>query len=198
MKENSFIHPVIRSIIIHFTLAYIHPFVDGNGRTARALFYWSMLRNGYWLTEFLSISRIIKKAPSRYAYSFLYTETDDNDLTYFIVHQLDVLHQAITEFREYAEKKVIETETAEELLNRNPKLNTLLNYRQVSLIRHALKHPGYVYSISEYQNSNGIVYETARKDLELLSVKLKLLKKTKSGKAFRYISPEDLKERLES
>lgn len=195
-KENSFIHPVMRSIIIHFLLAYIHPFVDGNGRTARALFYWSMLKNGYWLSEFISISRIIKKAPSKYAYSFLYTETDDNDLTYFIVHQLDVLRQAITEFREYAEKKVIETESAEELLNRNPKINRLLNYRQLSLIRHALKHPGYVYSISEYQNSNGIVYETARKDLELLSVKLKLLKKSKTGRSFRYVSPDDLKEKL--
>jgi Fic family protein len=38
-----FVHPVIRGIILHFWLAYDHPFVDGNGRTARALFYWQML-----------------------------------------------------------------------------------------------------------------------------------------------------------
>ena len=44
-----FIHPAFRAIILHFWLGYDHPFVDGNGRTARALFYWSMLRNGYGL-----------------------------------------------------------------------------------------------------------------------------------------------------
>jgi len=49
-----FIHPVIRAILLHFWLAYDHPFVDGNGRTARALFYWAMLRNKYWLFEFVS------------------------------------------------------------------------------------------------------------------------------------------------
>ena len=54
-----FIHPIIRGIIIHFMIAYMHPFVDGNGRTARALFYWYMLKSGYWLTEYLSISRVI-------------------------------------------------------------------------------------------------------------------------------------------
>lgn len=195
-KDDEYIHPVIRSIVIHFLLAYIHPFVDGNGRTARALFYWSMLKNGYWITEYISISRIIKKAPSKYGYSFLYSETDDNDLTYFIVHQLEVLHRATDEFKEYAEKKAVETKNAEELLNNNLKININLNFRQISLIRHALKHPGYIYTISEYQNSNGVVYETARKDLEFLAEKLKFLIKTKTGKAFRYISPDDLRDRI--
>lgn len=80
-----FIHPVMRAIILHFWLAYDHPFVDGNGRTARALFYWMLLHAKYWLFEFISISHILRKAPIKYARSFLYTETDDNDLTYFIV-----------------------------------------------------------------------------------------------------------------
>ncbi|MCB1083642.1 MAG: Fic family protein, partial [Simkania sp.] len=71
-----FVHPVVRAIILHFWLAYDHPFVDGNGRTARALFYWSMLRQGYWLFEFISISEVILRAPSKYAVSFLQTETD--------------------------------------------------------------------------------------------------------------------------
>lgn len=61
---SGFVHPVLRSIILHFWLAYDHPFIDGNGRTARALFYWSMLHHGYWLCEFISISPIILKAPA--------------------------------------------------------------------------------------------------------------------------------------
>jgi len=54
-------------------------------------FYWSMLHHGYGLFDFLSISRILRKAPGKYARSFLYTETDENDLTYFILHQLDAI-----------------------------------------------------------------------------------------------------------
>ena len=90
---TSFMPPVIRALLVHFGLAYDHPFVDGNGRTARALFYWVMAREGYWLCEYISISRILRKARSTYARSFLYTETDDNDATYFIVDQLAVLTQ---------------------------------------------------------------------------------------------------------
>ena len=61
-SENPFIHPVVQAIILHFLIGYIHPFGDGNGRTARALFYWFMLKNGYWLFEYISISRLLKNA----------------------------------------------------------------------------------------------------------------------------------------
>ena len=57
-------------------LAFIHPFVDGNGRTARSLVYWYMMKKGYWLTEYLSISRIIYRNKAQYEKAFLYTEAD--------------------------------------------------------------------------------------------------------------------------
>jgi Fic family protein len=72
-STDYFIPPVVRAIILHFWLSYNHPFVDGNGRCARALFYWSMLKQGYWLCEYLSISQIIKKGPARYGRAFLYS-----------------------------------------------------------------------------------------------------------------------------
>ncbi len=100
-----FMHPVIKSIFLHFLLSYIHPFVDGNGRAARALFYWSMLKEGYWLTEFISISRILTNAPSKYGMSYLYTETDDNDLSYFIDYQLQVIKRSIEDLHKYIIKK---------------------------------------------------------------------------------------------
>ena len=71
---ENFIHPIIKAIIIHFMLAYIHPFVDGNGRTARSLFYWYMIKKGYWLTEYLSISRVIYKSKASYEKAYIYTE----------------------------------------------------------------------------------------------------------------------------
>ena len=54
-NSGNFMHPLVKAIILHFMIGYIHPFGDGNGRTARAIFYWFMLRSGYWLFEYLSI-----------------------------------------------------------------------------------------------------------------------------------------------
>lgn len=197
-SPSSFMDPVIRAIILHFMLAYDHPFVDGNGRTARALFYWSMANQRYWLMEFISISTVIKKSPIKYGKSYLYTETDDNDLTYFIIHQLDVIKEAITELHKYLDRKQREIESAENLLKTASKLDIKLNFRQLSILKNALKHPGNVYTIKTHQTSHGVSYQTARVDLLELSDDLKLLDKRIRGKEFCFISPSNLQEKIEN
>ena len=109
-KDNSdnFIHPIIKAIIIHFVLAYIHPFADGYGRTARSLFYWYMIKKGYWLTEYLSISRIIYTNKKGYEKAYQYTENDGNDLSYFIQYHLDVMKKAFEELKKYLQRKIDE------------------------------------------------------------------------------------------
>ncbi|MEO5910684.1 MAG: Fic family protein [Pelobium sp.] len=102
---DTFIHPIIKGCIVHFMLGWIHPFTDGNGRTARALFYWYMLKNGYWLTEYLSISRIIKDTKSQYEKAYLYSEIDDNDLGYFITYHIRTMEKAYQALKEYINKK---------------------------------------------------------------------------------------------
>ncbi|PLK44485.1 Fic family protein [Emticicia sp. TH156] len=102
---QDFIHPIIKGCIIHFMIGWIHPFVDGNGRTARALFYWYMLKKGYWLTEYLSISRIIKDSKTQYEKAYLYTEADDNDLGYFITYHIKTMEKAFEALKEYINKK---------------------------------------------------------------------------------------------
>jgi Fic family protein len=156
-----FIHPVVRAIILHFWLAYDHPFIDGNGRTARAIFYWSMLHHKYWLFEFISISAILRKAPVKYGRSFLYTETDENDLTYFIVAQAKVIQTAIEELHDYINRKSLEMKQLESEI----RALDLFNHRQVELIRHALKYPYDHYTIEGHRESHNVVYQTARTDL---------------------------------
>lgn len=195
-RDGEFIHPVIRAIVVHFMLACDHSFVDGNGRTARVLFYWVMASQGYWLMEFISISSVIKKAPVQYGKAFLYTETDDNDLTYFIFHQVTTIMEAVKQLHLFLENKKRGVEEAESLLQANNRLKAKLNFRQLHLLKHALKHPRYIYKIAEHQNSHGITYETARKDLLQMSDALGLLTKLKEGRSFIFISPSDLKERM--
>ncbi len=195
-KDEPFIHPVIRAILIHFMIGYDHPFVDGNGRTARALFYWSMSRQGYWLMEFLSISHILRKAPAQYVRAYLHTETDDNDTTYFLVHQLEVIRKAIDALHDYLEQTVKEQRATGRLLASSPKLRDKLNHRQIALLTHALKHPGERYKVEGHQRSHAVVYETARSDLLGLA-KLKLLEKNRSGRAFVFTAPEDLRDRID-
>jgi Fic family protein len=187
-----FIHPAVRSMLLHFWLAYDHPFVDGNGRTARALFYWSMLRQGYWLFEFVSISEILVKAPARYALSFLHTETDENDVTYFLVYQSDVIRRAINSLHDYIDAKSKELRALENTLRHAPDLN----YRQQALLGHALRHPGMRYTVAGHQRSHGIVYETARRDLLDLE-RAGLLELRRDGKAFIFVTPSDVVDRVQ-
>lgn len=193
-QNKFFLHPVVKAILLHFMLAYDHPFVDGNGRTARALFYWSMANQGYWLMEFISISEILKKAHTAYFRAFLYTETDESDVTYFIIHQLNVILAAIKALHTYMDNQVRELEETEQLIHADS-LRGQLNHRQVYLLKHALKHPHMIYEIKTHQQLNQLAYETARTDLLNLE-KLGLLLKNKVGKEFTFTVPADLKKKI--
>jgi len=194
-STEPFMHPAIRAIILHFMLGYDHPFTDGNGRTARTLFYWSMLNQGYWLTEYLSISRILKAAPADYARAYLYTETDGGDITYFIVHQLKTIVRAIGDLHEYLARKIDEVHEIEEMIRKSPTLRTRLNHRQIALLGHALRRPNATYRVEGHRKSHDVTYDTARTDLLELA-ELRLLEKSRVGRAFVFASPANLSERL--
>lgn len=192
-----FVHPVIRAILLHYMIGYDHPFVDGNGRTARALFYWSLAHSGYWLMEYVSISRLLKQAPAQYGRAYLHSETDDNDTTYFILHQLSVIERAIEALYEYFARKTAEQRSAERLLRHAPGLADQINHRQTAILTHALKHPGHGYTVESHRRSHRVTLQTARTDLLALA-KLKLLEAGKRGRALVFYAPDDLRARIES
>lgn len=183
---DDYLHPTVRSVILHFWMGHDHPFADGNGRTARAIFYWSMLHRGYWLAEFLTISAILKNARSKYARSFLYTERDDNDLTYFVLYQLDVIVRAIENLHSYLRRKMAQVRETESLLR-----NTDLNHRQIALIGHALRTPGATYTFKGHARSHGVAYQSARNDLLDLEER-GLLQKRRPGRTYHFHPVEDL------
>jgi Fic family protein len=186
-----FVHPVLRAILLHFWLAYDHPFEDGNGRTARILFFWLMHARGYWLAEYLPISRLIRKAPAQYARAFMETETDGGDTTYFLIHQLNIIERAIEDLHHYLQRKIAEVQDVEQLLQADGELNG----RQLALLIDAIRHPDASYSFDSHAANHRVTHETARSDLRPL-VERGLLVRRRKGRKHIFEPAPDLPERL--
>jgi Fic family protein len=194
-SDLPFVHPVLRAILLHFMLGYDHPFVDGNGRTARALFYWSMLRSGYWMTEFISISHFLRKAPVQYGMAYLYAETDEGDTTYFLIHQLQTIRKAVDALHDFLARRTAEQRSLERLIAPASSLGQSLNHRQRAILAHAIRKPGAEYRIAGHKSLHAVTYQTARTDLVGLA-NLGLLDLHLVGKAFVFTAPPDLKRRI--
>lgn len=164
-EQKTFIHPIIKGTIIHFIIGWIHPFSDGNGRTARALFYWYMLKNGYWLTEYLTISTIIKDTKNQYEKAFLYTESDQNDLTYFLTYHIKTMDKAFSALKEYIGRKQKEVIQAAKFI-KIPNVNE----RQAQILKILNEDADRVLSSKEIENRFGISNFTARADLNNLEI----------------------------
>ncbi len=190
-EEEPFVHPVLRAILLHFWLAYDHPFVDGNGRTARILFFWAMRTRGYWFAEYLPISRLIRQAHGRYNRAFLEAESDGGDTTYFLLQQLGVIERAIGDFDVYVERKAAEQSDLKRLLHDVDGING----RQLVLLTHALKHPDHAYTFAGHARSNRVTHETARADLGGLAER-GLLVRHRRGRTYVFEPASDLPQRL--
>lgn len=182
--EGSYIHPFVKASILHFLIGYIHPFVDGNGRMARALFYWYLLKKDYWMFKFLPISLQIQKHDWKPGYyrAFKYVESDEGDITYFLSYKLKLAQNAIKDFIEYLKKKQREANQLKEKLLTSQEINS----RQLDLISLFQKSPNVEMDLQTYKNRHQVAYETARVDLSALEEK-DILKKTKKGKKHVFI-----------
>lgn len=185
-----FIHPILKSIMLHFLIGYIHPFVDGNGRTARALFYWYLIKKGYWLIEYMSVSRIILKAKAQYARAYLHTEYDDNDLTYFFIYNLKCISEALDELKQYIGRKLKEKNEILSLLK-----NHNFNERQIAVLKDLLKDSTQYFTAHQIEIKFGVSNQTARTDL-LKLVEAKLLLQRNMGKKMTFFAVEDFEKKL--
>lgn len=190
--EGLWLPPILRALAVHFMVGFDHYFVDGNGRLARALFYWSMLRQGFWLTEFITISSILKGAPTKYAHSFLNTEYE-SDLTYFFLYHLEVLSRAFDDLELYLNEKVKERADVRRLLRGR---HQDFNHRQLAVIELALADPLAQFTVVSHANSHHVTTETARKDLQELAAN-GILVRGKRGHAFVWRPAADARQALE-
>lgn len=177
-----FLHPIIKAIFLHFWIGILHPFYDGNGRLARTIFYWYLLREGYWAMQYLPISLVIKEAPTQYGMAYVYSEQDDFDLTYFYDFHMRKLMQALKNFEAYLERKILENKNIQNLFH----TAYALNPRQIQALHYLLTQgEGSYVNPSSYEVLCGISRTTAIADLKAIE-KMKLVESKKIGKYVRY------------
>lgn len=187
--------PLIRAVFVHFMIGYDHPFFDGNGRLARAVFAWMVAKAGFWLLEYVAISSVLKSEPEAYMRSYLHTETDNNDATYFIVYQLSVLRRAIERLHEYLGRKTAQDRETKKLLS-EAGVSNRFNYRQIAILQHAIERPGAEFTVKSHQTSHGVSNQTARTDLTYLAEDLRLLTLARNGREVVFIAPRDITQRI--
>ncbi len=186
--DSSYIHPLIKAITIHFCVGYEHPFRDGNGRIARALFYWYMFKKDFASFRYIAISVLLKKAPMKYGKSYLYTESDQMDLTYFIEHQSSIIIRAIKKFKDAYKNAAIEIDRFNEWLFKSG-LYKKLTDKQRTVFQVAKSGISIGFTIRSVEKNLGCSYNTASSVLNGL-VDLKLFSKVKNGREWVYMMNE--------
>ena len=104
IQADSQMNDLVKSAIIHFYVAFLHPYFDGNGRMARLLHLWYLVQNGYPSALFTAFSSLIKRSKSSYYKA--YTQVEENAklsgsidltpfLTYFIHEVYDQLELCV-------------------------------------------------------------------------------------------------------
>ena len=183
-NDTGYIHPMVKAIIIHFIIGYEHPFHDGNGRVARALFYWFLFREGFSAFRYIAVSTLLKAAPKQYGMSYVYTETDEMDLTYFVDYQCQIITRAIRLFLQNFDDALKAIRDFEQFLFNSGKYRELTaNQRMVFNV--AKSQPGTQFTAKGVMTNLGCSYNTAAAVLNGL-VKNKLFKKRKEGKSWIY------------
>lgn len=91
INENDGMNELVKAAIIHFYIAYLHPYFDGNGRMARLVHLWYLVQKGFDNTLFIPFSRYIVKSVKKYYEAYTLIEENQKltgviDVTPFIIY----------------------------------------------------------------------------------------------------------------
>ena len=92
-REDDF-NDLWKGAVIHFYMGYIHPYFDGNGRTARFLHLWYLVQRGYSSALFIPFSSYINEEKSKYYNGYTLAEQNkdisgETDITPFISYFIE-------------------------------------------------------------------------------------------------------------
>jgi Fic family protein len=185
LKEVMELHPVLKAAIIHYELARIHPFVEGNGRTARAMATLVLFNEGYDIKKFFSLERYFDQDADRYFGTLqevsnqLVADENERDLTYWLEYFSEALASEFNRVKGKARRLSLDLKLKGKLGEQIE-----LSERQVKLIEFIEKH-GKLRN-PDFKNILPMVSEdTILRDLKDL-MKKKLVKKKGKTKAASY------------
>ncbi|OGD88176.1 hypothetical protein A2870_02490 [Candidatus Curtissbacteria bacterium RIFCSPHIGHO2_01_FULL_41_11] len=129
------IHPVLAAGITHYVLAYIHPFVDGNGRASRALATMVLFTRGYDIKKFFSLEEYFDRNAKRYyenlqAVSNQKAELSGKDLTVWLEYFCEGLAEELERVKERVRKLSLDSK----LKGRTGQI--VLSERQLALVEY--------------------------------------------------------------
>ncbi|MCL4354221.1 Fic family protein [Patescibacteria group bacterium] len=129
------IHPVLKSGCVHYELVRIHPFVDGNGRVARALSTLILFKEGYDIRKFFSLEEYFDSNAQQYYEALQSVEKSSGDLTSWLEYFSLGLSIELSKIKDKVEKISIDANVKEKLGGQP----LLLSDRQLKIIEYIQK-----------------------------------------------------------
>ena len=179
------IHPVLLAGVVHYVLAYIHPFVDGNGRVARSFATLVLFNKGYDIKKFFSLEEYFDRDGQRY-YATLQSVSNqkvdnlsDRDLTIWLEYFCEGLAAELERVREKVKKLSLDSR----LKGRTGQI--VLSERQVKLVEY-IENNGSISNRAWRSLLADFSDDTILRDLKDLQKK-KLIKKKGSTKGAVYV-----------
>jgi Fic family protein len=133
--KNQDIHAILKSGIVHYELVRIHPFLDGNGRVARALSTLILFLEGYDIRKFFSLEEYFDSNPTEYYEALQSVEKLGGDLTGWLEYFTQGLAIELSKIKEKVEKISVDGKLREKLGGKP----LLLTDRQLKIIEYIQK-----------------------------------------------------------
>ena len=152
--------PVLTAGIAQFQFVHIHPFIDGNGRTARLLSTLILYKTGYDFKRLFSISEYYDKDRPGYYKAIQTVRNNDMDMSVWLEYFVTGLRSQMEEIQEKG-KQIIKQDTALQKIKRAG-----LNARQEKAVKYLLRKGSI--SVNEYQSAVSCIRRTAQRDLDNL------------------------------
>jgi len=185
-EESAKIHPVLKAGITHYYLVAVHPFVEGNGRTARAFATLVLFKEGYDIRKFFSLEEYFDKDAFAYyealaAVSNQIQDLNERDLTPLLNYFTQAMAVELTRIKE----KIKRLSTDLKIKNKIGGVPIPLNERQIKLMEYlqangSITTPEARKVVPEYSD------DTIVRDFNYL-VKRGIIKKEGKTKAAKYI-----------
>jgi len=176
------IHPLIKAALVHLYFVHVHPFDDGNGRSARALSNLYLMNQDYQFINFLSPSDYFDHHRGEYYRAIQNAEAHGSDTTFFILYYLRALAEQLKDVQVEIEKET-KVRDIRDILGQ--KVQAELDKKQIKALKWMLEHSEKM-TTKKYCKLAQCSDETARKDFNRL-LEAGVIQKIGRGRTTGYI-----------